>query len=61
MKKSNKLLDKEIQKRFNDEKKYQPKQPTKKRRRIFEIIIGVLMFLVLISNLIMMLARYIGH
>ncbi|KRN27687.1 hypothetical protein IV38_GL001900 [Lactobacillus selangorensis] len=55
MSKKNKLLNDDIEKRFAEEKKYQPKQAPKKKRHIVEIIAGGVLFLILLLNVLSML------
>lgn len=60
MNKTNKELDTDIEKRFAEEEEYQPKQITKKkRRRPFEIVAGVVTFLIMLFSLWMMLSRFL--
>lgn len=62
MNKQNKLLDQDIKERFAEERKYQPKEPKKKKKRtILEIVLGIAMFVILLSNIIMMLFRMFIH
>ncbi|PWF99925.1 hypothetical protein [Levilactobacillus bambusae] len=59
MTKQNKLLDDAIRQRFDQEKDYQAVRPSHKKRTRLEVAIGIIMFLILISNLIIMLINYL--